>query len=494
MSEKHDPNKEKFRPDSDTALDAEVEAALAGLSEDELYGDHKTSSAQEPSAVKGSRTGTIISIDPKNDAVFVDFGGKSQGVVPFRQFEEEPKVGAVMEFFVDRYDAEEGLLMLNRKGSVASNVSWENLEVGQVVEGLVTGVNKGGLELTVKGMRAFMPAGQVDLFFNKDISVFLNQKMLAEVTQFESSSRNLVLSRRNVLEREREELKQKTLGEIAEGQVRRGTIRSVMDYGAFVDLGGIDGLVHVSEITHRRGIKPSEFVKVGDVVDVKIIRIDRETGKLSLSLKQMMADPWIGAEGKYAVGAQVTGRVSKVENFGAFVEVEEGVEGLLPASEISWQRVRHPSDVVKEGDTLRLVVINLDTAAKKISFSLKQAGPNPWATVTDRYATDMVVDGKVTRLADFGAFVEVEAGLEGLVHVSEIANHRVRTPGDVVKVGDEVKVKVLEIDKESRRMSLSIKRATEAIATAAATPTAAPAPQQKKRKTPLKGGIDWGWQ
>src|SRR5581483_2796203 len=188
--------------------------------------------------------------------------------------------------------------------------------------------------------------------------------------------------------REKEEQKAKLMSEIAEGQVRRGTIRSVMDYGAFVDLGGLDGLLHVSEITHRRGIKPSEFVKVGDVVDVKIIRIDKETGKLSLSLKQMMADPWIGAETKYSVGTPVTGRVSKVENFGAFIEVEEGVEGLLPVSELSWQRVKHPSEIVKEGDTLRLVVISSDPSNRKISFSLKQAGPDPWKTAAEKYPTD----------------------------------------------------------------------------------------------------------
>src|SRR5205085_8961244 len=226
--------------------------------------------------------------------------------------------------------------------------------------------------------------------------------------------------------------------------------------------GGIDGLLHVSEMSHRRGVKPSDFVKVGDLVDVKIVKFDRETGKLSLSLKQMMADPWIGAENKYAVGTPVTGRVAKRENFGAFIEVEEGVEGLLPVSEISWQRVRHPSEVLKEGDTLRLVVISLDPAAKRLSFSLKQAGPDPWKTVNERYAVDMTVSGTVTRTADFGAFVEVEPGLEGLVHISELATQRVRAVSDVVKIGQPVNVRIIDIDQEGRRMSLSIRRAVEA--------------------------------
>src|SRR5438876_3408613 len=233
-----------------------------------------------------------------------------------------------------------------------------------------------------------------------------------------------------------------------------------MDYGAFVDLGGVGGLLHVSEISFRRGHKPSEFVKIGDVIDVKILRIDRETGKLSLSLKQARGmDPWLDAATKYAAGTQVTGRVTKVENFGAFIEIEEGVEGLLPVSEISWQRVKHPSDVVREGDTVRLVVLSVDPVARRMSFSLKQAGPDPWKTVNERYATDMVVPGTVTRTVDFGAFVELEPGLEGLVHISELSDRSVRQTTDVVKTGQAVQVRVLEIDAEARRISLSIKRA-----------------------------------
>ena len=216
-------------------------------------------------------------------------------------------------------------------------MNWETLAIGQVVEGTVTGVNKGGLELDVKGMRAFMPAGQVDVYHVPDLNQFLNQRLTAEVTAFEREGRNIVLSRRNVLEREREEKKKQLLTELSEGQIRRGTVRSVMDYGAFVDLGGLDGLLHVSEMNFRRIHFPSEVVKVGDVVDVKILKLDREAGKQRLSLKQARGvDPWADAASKYAPGTQLTGRVVKVETFGAFIEVEEGVEGLLPISEISW--------------------------------------------------------------------------------------------------------------------------------------------------------------
>jgi small subunit ribosomal protein S1 len=484
-----DANKEKFRPDT-SALDREVDSALGGMSLDDLYGAKEQDQQKAPaeSYAKGTRKGRIISVTP--DDVMVDFGGKSQGIAPMEQFETEPVVGQEMEFNVERYDPREGLLILSRKGATATNVSWETLEVGQVVEGTVTGMNKGGLEVDVKGMRAFMPAGQVDIYFNPDLSVFLNQRVKAEVTQFDPQRRNIILSRRNILEREKEEAKTKLMEELAEGQIRRGTVRSVMDYGAFVDLGGVDGLLHVSEISFRRGHKPSEFVKVGDVIDVKILRIDRETGKLSLSLKQARGvDPWLDAATKYAVGTQITGRVTKVESFGAFIEVEEGVEGLLPVSEISWQRIKHPADVVREGDTVRLVVISIDPGNRKISFSLKQAGPDPWKTANEKYATEMVVSGTITRTVDFGAFVELEPGLEGLVHISELADRPVRQTTDVVRPGQAVQVRILEIDAEGRRVSLSIKRAIGASTGAPATPASSPSP--KKRKTPLRGGLDF---
>ena len=491
-SQPGDEYKQKFRPDSDPNLDKELEAALADVAVDQLYAFDKPrpESAGQPAAAAqagGVRRGKVVSVG--RDDVFVDLGGKSQGICSLLQF-DTVEIGQEFDFMVDRYDEREGLLILNRKGVVSGNVSWENMEVGQMVEGTVTGMNKGGLELDIKGMRAFMPSGQVDLYFQKDISTFLNQKMTVEVMQFDRQAKNLVVSRRAVLERQKEEARQTLLAELAEGQTRRGVVRSVTDFGAFVDLGGVDGLLHVSEMSHRRGRHPSEFVKVGDLIDAKVIKLDKETGKMSLSLKQAMPDPWANVESRYPVGTTVTGRVTRIESFGAFVEVEEGLEGLLPVSEISWQRIRHPSDVVKEGDTIKLVVISLDPTAKRMSFSLKQAGPDPWSQVKDRYVLDMVVPGKVTRVVDFGAFVELEAGLEGLVHISELADNRVRAASDVVKPGQEVQVRVLEIDKDARRISLSIRRATEPAAPAPA-PVAAPA--KKKKKPELRGGLDWNW-
>lgn len=501
---KADPFKEKFRPD-ESALDQELNAALTGVEVDSLYGFDKpqpTASATEeaPREVGGKqvRRGKIVSIT--KDEAFVELGGKSQGIVPIIQFAEEPQVGQEQDFLVEKYDVSEGIILLSVKGASAANVSWDNLEVGQIVDGNVTGMNKGGLEVDVKGMRGFMPAGQIDIYFHKDISVFLGQKIQAEVTKFDKAGKNLVLSRRNILEREKEEKKKKLLQEISPGQMRQGTVRSVMDFGAFVDLGGADGLIHVSEMSHRRGVKPSDFVKEGDLVDVKIIKIDPATGKISLSLKQAMPDPWGGIENRYTVGTLVTGRVAKVENFGAFIEVEEGIEGLLPVSEMSWTRIRHPSDVVKAGDTIKLSVIKLDPASRKMTFSLKAAGPDPWATAKEKYPPNTVITGKVTRAVDFGAFVEVEAGLEGLVHISELAPHRVKQTTDVVKPGQEIQARVLDIDLNARRMSLSIRRVAEEVAPppapvdpAAAAAAAAAAEKKKKKRAELKGGLDWGW-
>jgi small subunit ribosomal protein S1 len=381
--------KAKFRPGGKDAVDAQVDSILDGLSDDELYGAPK-----ETSTPGGVKMGRVVSIG--DDEVFVDLGGKSQGVAALDQFEGIPDIGAMLEFQIERYDKHEGLLILRRKGAAASDVSWETLEVGQTVEGTVTGVNKGGLELDVKGMRAFMPAGQVEIFHVPDLNQFLNQKLTAEVTQVERAGKNIVLSRRNLLEKERAEQKKKLLEELAPEQIRRGTVRAIMDFGAFVDLGGVDGLLHVSELSYRRVRNVSELVKVGDVLDVKIMKIDREAGKISLSLKQARGvDPWSTAAERYAIGAQLTGRVTKIEPFGAFIEVEEGIEGLLPISEMSNQRIKHPSDICKVGDTIRLMVLSIDPVARRLSFSHRQAWKEEEAAAAETEAAAPVKKRKV---------------------------------------------------------------------------------------------------
>jgi small subunit ribosomal protein S1 len=497
MSEQQEAYKEKFRPQSDVQVDQQVDSALAGMNLDQLYSAAQPQSASAGGErLRGTLSGRVTSI--KRDDVFVDFGGKNIGIAPVSQF-EMVKIGDELEFTIERYDEREALYIVSRKGAVAQSVSWETLETGQIVEGTVTGMNKGGLELQIKNMRAFMPAGQVDVYFHKDISNFIGERWTVEVTRVDREKKNLIVSRRVIIEREKQAARDKLMAELAEGQVRRGVVRSVMDYGAFVDLGGVDGLVHVSELAHRRVRHASEVVKEGDLVDVKIVKLDKETGKVSLSLRQALADPWAEAATRYAVGTPVTARVARIENFGAFLDVEEGVDGLLPVSEISYQRIRHPSDVLQVGQTVKVVVLNIDPAQHKLSFSLKQAGPDPWQEIAQKFAAHSIVGGKVTRVVDFGAFVELEPGVEGLVHISELAPQRVKAASDIVKPGQEVKVRVLEVESEKRRIALSIKRAVEPK------PPPPPTPEQlaaqkaaalkrekdQKRRAGLRGGLDF---
>ena len=485
MAKSNDQYKETFRPEIDPALEKEINDALNDVSLDALY----TSGPARPAAAaaKGMRRGRVAYIDLPQNEVMVDFGGKTQGVCPLSQFVVEPKVGDEVDFVVVRLDPKDGSMVLSLPGAKATNVSWDNLDVGQIVEGTVTGVNKGGLEIDVKSMRAFMPAGQVDIYHTPDVSVFLNQRITAEVMQFDRENKNLILSRRNLLEKQREQKRVEFFETIEEGAMLRGTVRNVKDFGAFVDIGGVDGLIPVSEMAYKRVAKASDVLNVGDIVDVKVIKLDKTTGKVTLSLKQAMPDPWLGADMKYPAGSMLTGLVIRLETFGAFIQVEEGVEALLPISEMSYTRIKQVSDILKVGDTAKLMVLTVDPVAHKMSLSLKQAGVDPWKTVEERYATDMVVTGKVTRLAEFGAFVELESGIEGLIHVSELSNNRVQSVGQMVQPGQEVKVAVLEVDKANRRIGLSMKKVSELVAPERPVETGKP----KKPRPQLRGGLDF---
>ena len=464
---------------------------MADVSLDALVGD---TTAEGRERLRGVTVGTVTNVDLVTNEILVELDGKNQGIAPADQFDPAPGVGQQVDVFVERFDDGLGLYRLLKKGAAGSG-EWETLHMGQVLEGTVSGVNKGGLEVQIGTMRAFMPSGQIDVAFHKDISVFLGQRVKVAVQKFDRRAKNLIVSRRQIIEGERAELKGKLFEEIAEGQTRRGTVRAVMDFGAFVDLGGADGLIHISELTHRRGTKASDVVAVGDIVDVKITKFDKDTGKIGLSLKQLMADPWAGAEAKYAVGTQVTGRVAKIEKFGAFIEVEEGLEGLLPISEISWQRVNKVEDVLKQDDIIKAAVILLDREAKKLTLSLKQSGPDPWKTAADKYPRHQIVKAKVSRIVDFGVFCELEPGLEGLIHISEVSDRRVRSANDVVKPNEEIDVRVLEVDAEKKRISLSIKQVREIAAAAQLAPAAtAPATPKKQRKAgELRGGLESGW-
>jgi small subunit ribosomal protein S1 len=368
-----------------------------------------------------------------------------------------------------------------------------SLKPGDVVEARVTGVNIGGLELNIRGVRAFMPKSQVDLMRVEDFTPYIGRRLDCEVSEIDRKGKTVVLSRRRFLERQREQAREELASQLAEGQVRKGVVRRLTDFGAFVDIGGIEGLLHVSDIRWGRVGKPSDVLKVGDELDVQVLKLDFEKKRISLGAKQLQADPWELAAANYRPGAQVNGNVVRLAEFGAFVELEPGVEALLPISEISWtHRIRHPKDVLNEGDAVRVVVIAADPEKRKLTLSLKQLAGDPWKDIEQRYAVDTIVSGRVSRAADFGAFVELEEGVEGLVHISELSDRRVKTVGEVVKPGDVVKVRVKSVDTEQRRISLSMKSAVEPSSAEDhrdAAP-AAHAPSRPKRKKQLRGGLD----
>lgn len=485
----------------DENIEQEVAEAMAGMSSEDLA--ELTGGAGAPApppqspesiATGSDMVGTIVGVTEED--VFLDLGTNLQGVLPRGQFgkKESLDAGRRVDVVVERYDADLRLLLVNRKGQL-DRATWTNLAPGMVLEGRVTGMNKGGLELDLKGVRAFMPASQVDIVPVKDISVLLNTSVRFEVLEVDRRHKNVLVSRRKLLERERAEARERIFAELTNGQVRKGVVTNTTEYGAFVDLGGIDGLIHISDMSWGTVEKVTDVVSPGQEVEVKVLKVDRERERISLGLKQVTQNPWSTAAERYPVGTALKVRVLRLANFGAFAELEPGLEGLIPVSEMSWTHVRNPSDAVKTGDMVDAVVIRVEADKRKLALSMKQATPDPWAEVVGSFPAQSIVTGKVMRLTDFGAFLELAPGVEGLVHVSEIADRRVRTPADVLTVGQEVQVRVLGVDRDQRRMSLSIKAVHhQPEHTAAAAAASGPQPAKKQRKKPLRGGVEWGWQ
>ena len=378
------PNKKpdvSFKRQWDSEMDAELEAAMAGFDADALYAGNtgsRTRSADRAHVPKGGvgqesrkgpQQGKVIAIRGKS--VFVDLGTKSEGVVPVDQFGETiPSPGDMIEVRVDHFDTAEGLLILSLKGA-AVEASWENLQRGLIVEARVTKVNKGGLDVEVDGIRGFLPIGQIDINRVEDASIYVNQKFKVIVTETNQREKNLVVSRRELLEQERAEARVKTWKELEEGQIRKGVIRSIKDFGAFVDVGGVDGLLHIGDMSWVRLKDVGNVVKPGQEVEVKILKIDRTTQKVSLGLKQLTPSPWDLAEDKYERGTTHRGKVTRLMDFGAFVELEPGIEGLVHISELSPNRVRRVSDIVKPDQEVEVRVLKIEPEAKKIALSMK---------------------------------------------------------------------------------------------------------------------------
>jgi small subunit ribosomal protein S1 len=372
----------------DDELEAELEAALEGFDESMMTVETPRTRAEDRKHVPkgavgqegdaGPRMGKVIAVRGK--VVFIDLGAKSEGIVPIEQFQGNlPNPGDMIEVNVDHFDTGEGLLILSLKGA-AVEASWENLRKGLIVEARVTKTNKGGLEVEVDGIRGFLPIGQIDYARVDDASIYLNQKFRVIVTEANQRERNLVVSRRDLLEQERAEQREKTWAALEEGQVRHGVVRSVKGFGAFIDLGGVDGLLHIGEMSWSRIADPSAVLKVGQELDVKILKIDRETRKLSLGLKQLTPSPWDMVEDKYERGMTVKGKVTRLMDFGAFVELEPGVEGLIHISELSPTRVRRVADIVKPEQEVEVRILKIEPEVKKIALSLKPlpvAAPEP---------------------------------------------------------------------------------------------------------------------
>jgi small subunit ribosomal protein S1 len=359
--------------DLDKEIEGDLQAALAGLDAKELMGGEAPRQQPAQAGVSaGRKKGRVMSVHGPD--VFVEVpGGRTQGVLPLLQFPEGPPApGTEVEVDIEGYDSANGLLLLTRKGA-AVEADWASVSAGMIVEARVTAVNKGGLEVDVNGIRGFMPISQIDLYRVENAEQYINQRLRCEITEVDPAERNLVVSRRNLLEREREETREKLWQTLAEGQVRDGIVRSVRDFGAFVDLGGVDGLLHVSEMSWQRVDDPGKIVQPGQAVKVVVLRIDREKRKVSLGLKQLTASPWDTIEEKYPHSHLFTGKVTRLTDFGAFVELEPGVEGLIHISELAPQRVRRVSDIVKPEQEVQVMVLSVDRERRRLSLSLKAA-------------------------------------------------------------------------------------------------------------------------
>ncbi len=411
--------------------------------------------------------GRVVKVTP--EGVMIDIGYKSEGIVPIDQFQREElerlMPGAEVEIFIEDREDSEGNVLLSKEKAEKIKV-WESIarasEQGDVVEGRVVSRIKGGLTVDLGGVKAFLPGSQIDLRPVRNFDQLIGQTFQMRILKMNARRGNIVLSRRVLLEEERNKRKEQTLGTLKEGQVVRGTVKNLTEYGAFIDLGGIDGLLHITDMSWGRIGHPSEIFSVGDKVEVVVLKYDREHEKVSLGYKQRLPDPWSQVAGKYPVGKRLRGKVVSLAEYGAFVELEPGIEGLVHVSEMSWtHKVRHPSKLVSVGDLVDAVVLNVDPNNKRISLGMKQAEPNPWDTIARRYPVGTRVEGKVRNITEFGAFIGIEEGIDGLVHISDLSwTRHIKHPSEVLKKGQKVDAVVLHVDPEKERISLGIKQAT----------------------------------
>lgn len=409
--------------------------------------------------------GRIIQVD--KEFVLVDIGYKSEGQVPIAELTRpdgtiDGAVGDTIDVMVERWDDDDGIVLLSKEKASKIKV-WEDIrkayEEESVVEGVITSRVKGGLSVDI-GVPAFLPGSQVGLRPVRDLDQLVGRTFSFKVLKYNRKRSNIVLSRRVILEKEREAKRAETLAIIHEGKVMSGVVKNITEYGAFIDLGGIDGLLHITDMSWGRIGHPSEMFSVGDKVDVKVLNLDLERERVSLGLKQLVPDPWTTAEEKYPIGSHVRGKVVSFTDYGAFIELEKGIEGLIHVSEMSWtKKIRHPSKVVSVGETVEAVVLNISAENRRISLGMKQVVPNPWDVVSDKYPVGTTIEGKIKNITDFGLFIGIDEGIDGLVHISDLSwTKRIKHPSELYKKGDVVQAIVLNIDKQNERFSLGVKQ------------------------------------
>ena len=419
-------------------------------------------SGSQPFAAGSIVKGTVIEVRPKE--VLVDIGYKSEGVISGNEFEDikTVKPGDEVDVLIEKLEDKEGMVVLSKEKAEFKK-NWERIlsicNEGGTISGKVKAIVKGGLLVNI-GVEAFLPASQIDVITPKNLTQYVGNAYDFKVVKINQERQNIVLSRRELIEQERTERRQKLLNEMTPGDIRKGTVKNITDFGAFIDLNGIDGLLHITDMSWGRIGHPSEILKVGQDVDVVVLDINREKERVSLGLKQKLANPWDNIEQKYPVGAKVKGKVVNLVPYGAFIELEPGVEGLVHVTELSWtKRIAKPSDVLKPEQEIEAVVLGINREEQKISLGLRQLETNPWDKAQEKYPPATRVKGKIRNLTSYGAFIELEEGLDGMIHVSDISwTRKINHPSEVLKKGDEVEAVVLEVDKANQRIAVGIKQ------------------------------------
>ncbi|MDA7527561.1 30S ribosomal protein S1 [bacterium] len=457
--------------------DEELNAALGGELGDWIDHDEKMDSVYDktssPFDVNEIVNGVVLSVE--GDEVLVDIGYKSEGMVPLYEWaddEEQPQVGETIEVLLEEIEDDFGLVLLSkRKADRLKDWNWVigRYDEGDTIVGMVVRKIKGGLLVNIgeslsssgaRGVNVFLPASQVDIRRPSDIGDFVNNEIECMILKIDDARKNIVVSRRRLIEEQRAEMKRKLLSELEDNQIRTGVVKNIADFGAFVDLGGIDGLLHITDMSWGRINHPSEMVQIDDEIEVMILNIDREKEKIALGLKQKFPSPWDNVATKYPVGERVTGEVVNVMTYGAFVKLEDGIEGLVHISEMSWtRRLNHPNEMVSIGQEVEVVVLGINTDKQEISLGMKQTQPNPWDNVTDKYPEGASVTGVVRNLTNYGAFIELEEGVDGLLHVSDMSwTRKISHASEMLKKGDEIECTVVSVDEERKRIALGLKQ------------------------------------